>query len=252
MSAFPSSHFGSTLDTFFRPLVQQIHDCWAELKADSKKKPVDQAVWTQAFLGEEENEGLWYTSLRNTLTVSVHGETPQTSRPTTPQWRVGMSTKIETPKHHETMKREISWNPFDGSQPLRSGCAHALAEQGLRSRSSMQIKGPIAICVAQKCEAKIIAIQQFLANACNSTRKGLQYAETPFPGKQLSAFRGLDGTCILVHFHLVRHMKICVKMSLTQIKSCRLPVCLSLPVRYLSSLCKAVWTYRSLININYN
>lgn len=106
MSAFPTSHFGSTRDTFFRPLVQQIHDCWAELKADSKKKPVDQAVWTQASLGEEENEGLWYTSLRNTLTVSVHGETPQTSRPTTPQWRVGMSTKIETPKHHEIVSLE--------------------------------------------------------------------------------------------------------------------------------------------------
>lgn len=152
MSAFPTSYFGSTLDTFFRPLVQQIHDCWAELKADSKKKPVDQAVWTQASLGEEENEGLWYTSLRNTLTVSVHGETPQTSRPTTPQWRVGMSYK--------DWNTETSWNRSqiwrDGSQPLRSGCAHALAEQGLRSRSSnMQIKGPIAICVAQKFEAKI-------------------------------------------------------------------------------------------------
>ena len=80
-----------------------------------------------------------------------------------------------------------------------------LAPPTCKSRVQSQYAWP------RNLKPKFIAIQQFLANACNSTRKGLQYAETPFPGKQLSAFRGLDGTCILVHFHLVTHMKICVK-----------------------------------------
>ena len=151
MSAFPTSHFGSTLDTIFRPLVQQIHDCWAELKADSKKNP-----WTR----RSEPSFPWWRGKRRTVIYLIEeyfdslcawGDTPNQSpnHPTMKSWHV-----------YKDWNTETSWNRFhiwtNGSQPLRSGCAHALAEQGLRSRSSnMQIKGPIAICVAQKFEAKI-------------------------------------------------------------------------------------------------
>lgn len=155
-------------------------------------------------------------------------------------------TKIETPKHHEIVPKsgETAVSRFEVAvhMHLRSR-GFVLAPPTCKSRVQSQYAWP------RNLKPKFIAIQQFLANACNSTRKGLQYAETLFPGKQLSAFRGLDGTCILVHFHLVTHMKICVKMSLIQSPNFVLPVCqylVACPL-FQAASCEAVWTYRSLM-----